>query len=261
MEINLKPKEDEYLEKGVPYCKNCKTARYFIREDFIVPCKCKCQLEEIEKQHEQEQIEAEKRRLMELKEKSLLNKRYCECNFGMVEIINEDHLNIVNRLKKYCEGFKNNDTGIGVYLYGESGSGKTLLTACMIDGLISQGVECLFTNMVKIKQDLFSTDIRKQKTFFEKLSRVPVLFIDDFGTENVKKNGEDNFLQEIIYDIVNTRYNNMLPTIYTSNCSLKQCVEEKGILKKTIDRIYESTVQMKLDLPSYRLRKKENLYF
>ena len=53
----------------------------------------------------------------------------------------------------------------------------------------------------------------------------------------------------------------MLPIIFTSNCSLKECLEVKGILKKTVDRIFESTVQIKLDLPSYRLRKKENVYF
>ena len=257
--INLK--EDEYFEDNVPYCKNCKTARYFIRENFCVPCMCQCQMDKLEQEKQQKNFELRQQYLQELKEKSLLGERYKNVTFESVEIINEEHLNVVNRLKTYCEGFKEHNEGLGIYLFGDKGSGKTLLTACMLDNLNSQFIECMFTNIHKIKDNLLSLDVRKQKGFLERLATVPVLFIDDFATESFKKNGEDNWIQDIVYDIVNTRYNNMLPIIYTSNCSLKQCLEEKGVLEKTIDRIFETTVAMKLELPSYRTRKKENVYF
>lgn len=259
---NIKLKEDEYLnEEGVPFCSKCKTPRYFIREDFCVPCKCRCQMEEIERQEEIKRQEKLKQYLKDLKDKSLLGERYKDSTFDSIEIINEEHLKVVNRLKKYCEGFKEHNEGLGIYLFGTKGSGKTLLTASMLDKLNSQFIECMFTNIHKIKEELLSIDMKRQKGFLYRVSTVPVLFIDDFATESFKKNGEDNWVQDIVYDIVNTRYNNMLPIIYTSNCSLKECLEQKGILEKTIDRIFESTVQIKLDLPSYRLRKKEDVYF
>ena len=254
-------KNDEYMKNGVPYCKNCNTARYFVREDFCVPCKCNCQLDAILEKEREENKQRLAEVLMELKSKSLLGERYKDSTFESIEIINEEHQNIVNRLKKYCEGFKNHNEGLGIYLFGSNGSGKTLLTACMLDKLNSQFIECMFTNVHKIKEELLSSDPKRQKAFLNKVYSVPVLFIDDFATEVVKKNGEDNWLQDIIYDVINTRYNNMLPIIYTSNYSLKQCLEERGLMQKTIDRIFESTVQMKLELPSYRLRKKENIYF
>lgn len=253
--------EDEYLNNGVPYCKKCNTARYFVREDFVAHCKCDCQMEEIRQREEQERQQKLAEHLKDLKDKSLLGERYKDATFDSIEIINEEHQNIINRLKKYCDGFKEHNEGLGIYLFGSNGSGKTLLTACMLDKLNEQFIECLFTNIHKIKQELLSTDIRRQKTFMQRVATVPVLFLDDFATEVFKKNGDDNWVQEIVYDIVNTRYNNMLPIIYTSNCSLKQCLEERGVMQKTIDRIFESTVQIKLDLPSYRIRKKENIYF
>ena len=254
-------KNDEYMKDGVPYCKNCNTARYFVREDFCVPCKCNCQLNAILEKEQEEKKQRLAEVLMELKSKSLLGERYKDATFDSVQIINEDHQNIINRLKKYCEGFKEHNEGLGIYLFGSNGSGKTLLTACMLDKLNSQFIECMFTNVHKIKEEILSSDPKKQKAFLNRVYTVPVLFLDDFATEIVKKNGEDNWLQDVIYDVINTRYNNMLPIIYTSNCSLKQCLEERGVMQKTIDRIFESTVQIKLDLPSYRLRKKENIYF
>lgn len=253
--------EGEYLKDGIPHCMKCNTPRWAVYEQYKVRCKCRCQMEEIERQEELERQEKLKQYLKELKDKSLLGERYKDATFDSIEIINEEHLKVVNRLKKYCEGFKEHNKGLGIYLFGLKGSGKTLLTASMLDKLNSQFIECMFTNIHKIKEELLSIDMKRQKNFLNRVTTVPVLFIDDFATESFKKNGEDNWVQDIVYDIVNTRYNNMLPIIYTSNCSLKQCLEEKGVLEKTIDRIFETTVQIKLDLPSYRLRKKENVYF
>ena len=260
MNTEIKLEKDEYLKDNVPHCSKCNTPRWFISGDFKVKCKCKCQMEEIERQEEIQKQEKLKQYLKELKDKSLLGERYKDATFDSIEIINEEHLKVVNRLKKYCEGFKEHNDGLGLYLFGTKGSGKTLLTASMLDKLNSQFIECMFTNIHKIKEELLSIDMKRQKSFLNRVTTVPVLFIDDFATESFKKNGEDNWVQDIVYDIVNTRYNNMLPIIYTSNCSLKQCLEEKGVLEKTIDRIFETTVAIKLDLPSYRTRKKENVY-
>ena len=262
MNLPIKLMEDEYFgEDGKVYCKNCNTSRVAVYDARFIRCKCQCQMEKIEKAYEEERQAKLKEHLEKLKEQSLLGERYKNFTFDSVEIINEEYEKVINRLKKYCEGFKEYNEGLGIYLFGSNGSGKTLLTACMLDKLNSQFIECMFTNIHKIKEELLSSDPKRQKAFLNRVYTVPVLFLDDFATEIVKKNGEDNWLQDVIYDVINTRYNNMLPIIYTSNCSLKQCLEERGVMQKTIDRIFESTVQIKLDLPSYRLRKKENIYF
>lgn len=253
---------DEYLKDGIPYCKKCNTPRYFIRENFCHRCICKCQKEEMEKQEQAEEQKKIEEYLKQLRDKSLLGERYKDCSFDKIEIINEKHKETIERLKNYCSKFKESNKGIGIYLFGKSGAGKTLLTACMLDRLNAQYIECLFTSIQKIKEDLLSAGQKGQKGIMDKLTTVPVLFIDDFGTEVFKKDGEDNWTQDIVYNIINTRYNNMLPIIYTSNYSLRECLDDKGVLLKTVERIYESTVQMKLDLPSYRFhKKKDEIYF
>lgn len=255
-----KPEEDEFIgEDGRIYCKGCNGARsiYIAEVNFEARCKCKCQEEEAKRKLEEEETERRKIRLAQMKEDSLLGVRYKDVTFDDIEVRSEEHATIIARLKLFCKNFHLNK-GTGVFLFGPNGSGKTVLTACMVNSLIDKGIGCTFLNFTKIQQDLFGSD---KKNLLRTLYTTPVLFIDDFATEVVKRNGEDKYVQEIIYDVVNTRYNNRLPIVFTSNYSFKGCIEDRGVSKKTIDRMYETTVQMELNLPSYRLKSKEESYF
>ena len=86
---------------------------------------------------------------------------------------------------------------------------------------------------------------------------VDLLIIDDLGTEILQKNGEDNWLQEQVFDIINKRYNNHKPTIFSSNHSLNELVQERGMMPKTVDRIMEmSTAIIKVNGASYRAKNR-----
>ena len=89
-----------------------------------------------------------------------------------------------------------------------------------------------------------------------KLANIDFLFIDDFGTELVTKDGEDLWLQEKIFEVINKRYNNNKPIIFTSNYSLVEMIKDRGIAEKTVDRISEMCETMKLEGKSYRLKAK-----
>ena len=90
-----------------------------------------------------------------------------------------------------------------------------------------------------------------------------LLIIDDIGTEIVIKNGEKTWIQDKIYDVINARYINQKPTIFSSNESLVDLVEKCGLMKKTVDRIAAmSTAKIELRGSSYRLiEQKQNLIF
>ena len=88
--------------------------------------------------------------------------------------------------------------------------------------------------------------------------KIPFLFIDDLGTESVQKNGQDAWLQDIVYDILNKRYNKNLPTIFSSNLTFDDLKKDKGLLPKTIDRIYEMTKNAVISITDESYRKKEN---
>ncbi|MEG2117390.1 MAG: hypothetical protein RRZ69_06890, partial [Clostridia bacterium] len=62
--------------------------------------------------------------------------------------------------------------------------------------------------------------------------------------------------------ILNKRYNKMLPTIFSSNMSIKQLVEDCGVWKKTVDRVMEmSRVVFHLEGESYRKKIRKDVDF
>jgi DNA replication protein DnaC len=82
---------------------------------------------------------------------------------------------------------------------------------------------------------------------------VDFLVIDDIGVNNFKKDNGDNFTQDKLGEIINERYSLRKPTIFTSNYSPKQLIEERGVKEKTVDRIVEmSSVILQLEGSSYR---------
>ena len=69
--------------------------------------------------------------------------------------------------------------------------------------------------------------------------------------------GEENWLQEKIYDIINSRYIDLKPVIFSSNYSIEQ-LAERGFMEKTIDRVSEmSTAIMKIQEKNFRKKGKE----
>ena len=271
MEVNTQPlQKDEYLKDGVIHCKNCNEPRQttinIFGKDKIVRCICECQNQKYLKEEEEIKQKEKLRQIKELKVKSLLGSRYSDVNFENISSGNETFNKALERCKKYCNiSNKALEEGWGIYIYGSSGTGKTHLTACMCNELTNQLKQCLFTNFFEISKSIrntFNNNGESEVNLIERLSHVDFLFIDDIGTELLKKNGEDTWLQEKIYDIINKRYNNKLPTIFTSNYSLSELLNSRGMMDKTVDRILEmSTAIIKIEGKSYRQVSKVSVPF
>lgn len=259
---------DTYIgEDGLAYCSKCHTLRE-TREIMPVfnrrmPVWCECMKEKKRKEDEQEEYKRKMQMLDRLRSASLLGERYKNTTFENTDTsVGGDFIKAFNRCKKYCEiadtSLKN---GYGIYIYGKSGTGKTHLTACICNELISQYRQCLFTNFFEISKLIRSTWGRNNteaETIIKRIGEIDFLFIDDLGTEKLQKNGEDSWLQEQVFDIINKRYNNKKPTIFSSNHSLNELMQEKGMMEKTIDRIMEmSTAIIKVNGESYRIKNRK----
>ena len=264
------PNVNEYEKDGLIYCSKCNTPKQtiinFMGKPKKVRCSCKCEAEEFERL-QVEQIAREKQIQIEsLKINSLLGKRYANASFETSDISSDNFKRALDRCKKYCEvADEVLANGYGIYIYGNSGTGKTHLTACMCNELISQLRQCLFTNFFEISKSIratFNSRSDTEERLIERISNVDFLFIDDIGTERLQNNGEDTWLQEKIYDIINKRYNAKKPTIFTSNYNLNELVAERGMLEKTAERVLEmSNAIIKLDGLSYRRRIKKDIPF
>ena len=254
--------EEEYIEDNIIYCKNCNTPRMceglFGR---MVRCICKCQAEERDREEELERRRQMQIRIDEIKKTSLLGEKYRDVSFDNTDTSNEEFYKIFSRCKKYCEvADKVLNRGIGIYLFGTKGTGKSRLTACMANKLMDNYYTVLYTNFSEISKYIRGTFNKRNETeyeFLERLTSIDFLFIDDFGTELVTKNDQDLWLQEKVFEVVNKRYNNNKPIIFTSNYSLRELYEKRGVADKTIDRINEMCELMKLNGDSYRKKIKE----
>lgn len=229
-----------------------------IKYSFHVMCKCE-QAKRDQEQKEQENQD-KMRRIENLKKLSLLGERYKFVTFENSETgTNPSFDTAFNRCKKYCELYEQTiKNGYGIYLFGDKGVGKTHLTACMANYLMSKCVPVLFTNLFEISKAVKSTFNRDssqtEQILTHKFSNIDVLFFDDLGTEVFSKNSSDTWLQGLLFDLINKQYNCKKATIFSSNHSLNSLINERGIMEKTVDRISEMTSGAVMNISGKSLR-------
>lgn len=238
-----------------------------IKYSINVMCKCEEKQEKLAKEN-QKNFE-KMRKIEKLKALSLLGERYKCVTFENSKTgINASFDMAFNRCKKYCELYATTvKNGYGIYLFGDKGVGKTHITACMANFLLSKQIPVLFTNLFEISKAVKSTfnreSSRTEQALIDKFSNIEVLFFDDLGTEIFTKSSGETWLQGLLFDLINKRYNNQKSTIFSSNYSLNSLVNERGMMEKTVDRISEMTsgAVMKITGSSLRGKTKSEVLF
>jgi DNA replication protein DnaC len=100
--------------------------------------------------------------------------------------------------------------------FGNYGCGKTHLAAAIANELIQKDFRLFFSNVPDLLDHLRSTfgpssEVEYDERF-ETIRNIPVLILDDLGTENTTP-----WAREKLYQLINHRYNNRLATVITSN--------------------------------------------
>lgn len=197
-----------------------------------------------------------------LKAASMMDSRYRNCTFDTCEIgDNPEFNNAYARCKRYCTNAAVIlQKGLGIYIYGDVGVGKTHLIACMANALMENKEKhytVLFTSISSLIKRITSTfnggSNETEEDIMKSLKLVDFLFIDDIGSEQA----DSQFMQSKIYDIINLRYSIKKPVIFTSNLSLYD-LARSGYEQKTYDRIKQmSSVTLRITGKSRRLCKQE----
>lgn len=262
--------KDDYMKDGLLYCGKCHTkkqTKIMLGDcEKIVGCNCKCKQEAFEREREEIRQRERMDRVKKLRLNSLMGERYANATFETCIMDSPSFRIAYNRCRKYCENSSEVlENGYGIYLWGSCGTGKTHLMACMVNELTSQLKQCLFTNFFEISKSIRATFNSRNETeerLINNIADVDFLFIDDIGTELLRKGNEDTWLQEKIYDIINKRYNAKKPTVFTSNYNLSELIKERGMMPKTVDRIVEmSNAVIKVEGTSYRTKMNKQIPF
>ncbi|MBN2003778.1 MAG: ATP-binding protein [Anaerolineae bacterium] len=98
------------------------------------------------------------------------------------------------------------------YIYGDAGNGKTHLLAAAANGLTRAHIPLIFATMPDTLAMILDAQMEMRETLIRYLQIVPVLIIDDFGTEKPTE-----YKVETTFRIINWRYTERRPTLFSSN--------------------------------------------
>jgi len=140
--------------------------------------------------------------------------------------------------------------GKSVVMYGNNGTGKTMLAFCAIREQILLGREAVYASMAGIVDEIkqgFSDNIASSR-IVDKYIGYDYLVIDEmdkaYGTPT-------EFLS--IFKIINGRYVTRRPTVLISNASDSEVIDIIG--KSSFERVVEDGAKVNMNWESYRLRR------
>lgn len=140
--------------------------------------------------------------------------------------------------------------GHGLYIHGSVGTYKTTLAVAIGKALIASGERVHFAVASELAQAMRSLE-KEDEARYEVTASVPVLILDDLD----KVNGTP-YACERFWDLVNCRYNLLLPTIITANVPLSEIASKFGgepTGEAIASRIYQMTDDVQLDGNDARL--------
>lgn len=206
---------------------------------------------------EQQVIEDERKRKEKeiVRERKLIasgiTKRFMNVSFKNYKPINKKAKDNFETIESYCSKFDDVlKNGSSLIMCGTPGTGKTHLACAMTILLNDANIHATYTTvykmMARIKETYNKYSTETEQNAIEKLTTCKLLIIDEigvqFGSEAEKV---------LFYQIINGRYDNVLPTVLISNLTVKELVEFIG--DRCFDRLKEgSGVVLSFDWDSYR---------
>lgn len=128
----------------------------------------------------------------------------------------------------------------GLFIYGDVGVGKTRLMMCLAKEMEDPLVIKFDTLTEQLRATYRHNDMLDDFKLLDQVYHRPNLFIDDLGVDSFFKNNGDNFNQRILYKVVENRMLLGKQTTFTSNYSISELINDRGVEQRTCDRIVAS---------------------
>ena len=192
---------------------------------------------------------------------SKMSKRNLNYKFDNFEV-NSNNKKVYQSLKNYSEKLVNEVERKGLILVGNNGVGKTHLACSIANELIKNGIPIIYGTLINLLAELknsYDVDNNISEMKIIKLyEKVDLLIIDDLGKEKPSEWG-----LEKLFTIINSRYENNLPVIITTNYDQNSLINRLSIngeietAKSIISRLYEMCYLVKIEDRDHRIKKKK----
>jgi DNA replication protein DnaC len=144
----------------------------------------------------------------------------------------------VEEIRGYLRDLDENlEKGRGVWLYGDPGTGKTTLAMLVSKVALERSHSVAIYSLPKLLARIRRTYDAEPGgdsylTFFERLTSVDLLHIDDLGAEK-----RSDWVLEQLYALINERYEAQRSILVTTNLDERELKEQIG--QRTVSRLVE----------------------
>ncbi len=253
------PGENEYIgDDGLIHCAICHEAKekrlpenYLFRAlgTYSVPCACarrKHDAEEQQRRKEEHQRNVSRLRSICFPAKIMHTWTFENSQYDSVPL---------EISKKYVEKWEEmQQKNTGLLFWGNVGSGKSYLAACIANALIEQEISVRMTTLASV----LNHEWESRYEYIRDLCSASLLILDDFGMER-----DTSFGLETVYDVINTRVLNHKPMILTTNLTYSEMRNPMDIAHERIySRVLGATTAVQFLGPDLRDNsRKQHLQF
>ncbi len=197
---------------------------------------CACDRDQLE----MDKQENETRRHVQETERLRRNCFADYCQYDMTFDASTVSVRQLETCRRYAENWdKVRENNFGLLLWGDVGTGKSHLAACIANALIEKELSVRMLNFGQILNAGFEEKAR----ILGNISGYDLLILDDFGMERNTEYG-----QEIVFQVIDNRYRSRKPMVITTNLSLQTLKDPKDLEHKRIyDRILEVCIPVHFD--------------
>lgn len=233
----------------------------------IVDCDCEeykkdkerkriLEAEEKQKREEAERKLAYQRKIEHLFKQSNISKRGLKRTFENYEI-NENNRKVFIMAKRYVDSWeKYKEQGTGIIFIGRYGTGKTHLAFAIANSLLIQGIPVIYETFINLMEKLKESYNKNELNYYDIMKlycECDLLIIDDLGKERLSE-----WVLEKLFQIINTRYENMLPIIITTNYTEQELVKRLSLgsdgktAESLVSRLNEVCLEIDTNFQDYR---------
>jgi DNA replication protein DnaC len=201
----------------------CDGSGFVVDEETrtATPCRCRAQL-----------VSRRKARSLS----AVIPRRYAEVSFDRNPVAQMPD-SVVRPVRGFIRGLEEHlDTGRGLWLFGDVGTGKTTLAMLVAKSALEAGRSVAIYSLPRLLNEIRRTyDEGSDSSYvdlLDRLAEVDLLHVDDLGAEK-----SSPWVLEQLYAIVNARYEGERSMVITTNLDRPALVDQ--ITERTVSRLEE----------------------
>ena len=233
--------------------------RYLGKHDVWTQC-AGCSADAAKREREEELSRtavAQRTRVESMIDDAAIPSRFIGCNLDNFNASTDEQKAALRVAREYVERFQiHRQRGTGLIFCGTMGTGKSHLATAIMQALLPQHPSLYITaiGIVRAIRGTWRKDSEHSESqVLAMLGDIPLLVIDEIGVQ-YGTDGE----QTILFDVLDRRYRERMPTILLTNQDLDGFKSYIG--ERSYDRLTESCRLVRCDWDSYRkIARKELL--